>query len=92
MSVGGRIIERRPFTTEDGPVSITRYWVMDRNGDETVVYAKGFHMGKSGPQEGEEIWWQSGKIYFDNDRQWLEKYSASGPAPGIFGSSEQGNG
>lgn len=82
MSVGGRIIERRPFTTEDGPASITRYWVMDRNGDETVVYAKGFHMGSSGPQEGEEIWWQSGRIYFDGDKQWLEKYSASGPAPG----------
>lgn len=82
MSVGGRIIERRPFMTEDGPPTITRYLVIDRSGDETFVCAKGFHMSGKGPQEGDEIWWQGDRIYFDNDRQWLEKYGNTEPFTG----------
>lgn len=64
MSGGGKIIEKRPMTLQDGK-DVIRYHVMDeyRPGwfDETCVYAD---PADEEPKLGEAIWWQSGAIYF----------------------------
>lgn len=84
MSVGGRLIEIIPMRLEDGD-DVLRLWVVDRSSgspgfnDETCVYAK--------PQEklpaiGDQVWWQSGKIYFDGDCQHLVKIGYSFATPG----------
>ncbi len=73
MSVGGTIIEKRPCAVTDHGKAV-QYWVVDRQGDETAVRAKPADIE---PQVGDEIWWQSGRIYFDGDRQSLEKIANS---------------
>lgn len=77
MSVGGRIIEIKPMTLrrDSGAIcNVVRFWCVDRNGDETCVYAAPAEIL---PGLGDEIWWQSGKIYFDHDRQHLNKIGNS---------------
>lgn len=82
MSVGGHIIEIRPHTLiEDGKVILrprcVRIWVMDRQSqDESIVYAEVRDDGEM-PKLGEEIWWSSGNIFFDNDRKTLKKIAYS---------------
>lgn len=71
MSVGGRIIEKREWVWNGR--ALVRYWVIDGN-NETIVFAK---PAKIEPELGDEIWWQSGKIYFDGDQQALEKVGNS---------------
>jgi hypothetical protein len=78
VSVGGRLIEIRPMsvaTDRGARRQVVRLWAVDRDGNETCVYAE----PTSGPMPGlgEEIWWQSGKIYFDRERQHLVKVGAS---------------
>ncbi len=65
MSVGGWIIQ-----SEDKSKYVTELWVVDRDGTETCVAVEtDLHM----PQVGDEIWWQSGKVYWDGDRRELRK-------------------
>ncbi len=84
MSVGGRLIEILPMRAEDGD-EVVRLWVVDRPrsscgvGDETCVYVE---PQAAMPSLGEEVWWQCGKVYFDNDRRHLKKLGASFAAPG----------
>jgi len=84
MSVGGRLIEVLPMRLEDG-TSVVRLWVVDRShgspgmGDETCVYAE---PQESMPAIGDEIWWQSGRVMFDGDRQTMRKVGNSFAAPG----------
>lgn len=88
MSVGGKIIDIREMTITAGdypgkPTRVKRLWCLDaRNGynDETCVYAEWYPDG-TGPKLGDEVWWQSGKIFFDGGRQYLRKvaYSFSPP-------------
>ena len=79
MSVGGRIIEIQPMRLMESGSDVVRLWVVDRNGDETCVYAE---PQTRMPALGEEVWWQSRRIYFDGDRQHLEKVGYSFSAPG----------
>lgn len=72
MCVGGRIIESRAVTLDD--VTLVRLWVCDRNGDEVAVFAE---QSSDMPKLGDEIWWQSGKIMFDNDRKFVRKIGYS---------------
>jgi hypothetical protein len=80
MSVGGKIIEMRPMTITAGdypgkPTKVVRLWCMDpRNGDEVAVYAEPAEIM---PKLGDEVWWQSGRIYFDGDRRSLRKIAFS---------------
>lgn len=77
MSVGGWIIEIKPMAVEyeDGTqVDVIRIWCMDRNGTETCVYAE---PAERLPGLGEEVWWQSGKIYFGDDKHILKKIGYS---------------
>lgn len=84
MSVGGRLIEVLPVRLESGR-DVVRLWVVDRAhgspgmNDETCVYAE---PQDSMPAIGDEIWWQSGQIMFDADRQKLRKVGYSFAAPG----------
>lgn len=79
MSVGGHIIEITDYRLETGRI-VKRLWVVDRTyGDETCVYAEPADIM---PQLGDEIWWQSGKIYFDKDHRYLTKVGYSFAAPG----------
>lgn len=73
--VGGRIIEIIPFRIATG-TDVMRIWVVGRDSDECVVYAYPF-VRQDGPDIGEEIWWQDGRIFFDNDRQFLKKVGNS---------------
>lgn len=75
MSVGGRIIEIQPMHTDSGK-PVIRLWVVDRHDTETCVYAEPFER-RDGPFLGDEVWWQSGRIYFDQDRRWLTKVGYS---------------
>ena len=81
MSVGGRIIEIRAMSvkTDDGADRcVARLWVVDRNGTETCVYAEPAEVM---PALGDEVWWQSGKIFFDGDKRHLVKVGYSFQAP-----------
>lgn len=74
MSVGGSIIEIKPMKLLETGQDVIRLWVVDRNGEETCVYAyPANHM----PNLGDAIWWQAGKIYFDGDRKRLVKVGYS---------------
>jgi hypothetical protein len=82
MSVGGRLIEIAPHILRDGPdyrKDVIRLWVVDRNGDETIVYAE--PTSPRLPVLGEEIWWHGRTIFFDGDSQQLIRvgYSHSPP-------------
>ena len=72
MSVGGKIIGKKSSTT-DGDQSVIIYTVED-SGDTTSVMAK---PSDNEPGVGDTIWWQGHKIYWDNDRQVLEKVGFS---------------
>mgnify|MGYP000872330229 CR=1 FL=1 len=78
--VGGRLIEIRPMRLESGK-DVVRLWCMDMRkgaptGDECAVYSETFEPEK-GPKIGDNIWWQSGTIYYDGDRQTLRKVGFS---------------
>ena len=80
MSVGGRLIEMRPYTLRDrdNPAfsrDVLRLWVVDRSGDETIVYAD--PSADVLPVIGDDIWWQAGKIYFNQDKNSLVKIAYS---------------
>ncbi len=72
--VGGRVIEIS--TTAFGKDGVSRYWCVDRNGDECAVFGEDPNDGII-PNIGDEIWWQSGKIYFNKDRRSLVKVGNS---------------
>ena len=79
MSVGGRIIEIRPFTQTDvdDPKwrrEVIRIWVVARNGDEAIVYAEPASVL---PKLGDDIWWQSKKIFFNYNNNFLKKIGYS---------------
>lgn len=78
--VGGKVIEIRPMRLESGK-DVVRLWCMEtREGsgrwDECAVYSEPFEPDK-GPKIGDSIWWQSGRIYFDGDKQTLRKVGYS---------------
>ncbi len=78
MSVGGTIVSNeRYWMPIEGkhPKATMRLWVIDRrHGDETIVYAE---PAAECLNIGEEIWWQSGKIYARNDTLEFHKIGAS---------------
>lgn len=83
--VGGRIIEMMPMRILAGTypgrlVDVVRLWVHNEPNDECAVYAEPAEIM---PQLGDEVWWQSGRIYFDNDKRSLRKvgYSFNPRAP-----------
>ena len=83
MSVGGRLIEMRPYTLRDPDKpefsrDVMRLWVVDRDGTETIVYAR---IQDDLPLLGDNIWWQGQKIYFDGDRKHMEKIGFSRSPP-----------
>lgn len=65
--VGGKIIEIK----NEGMVS--RLWCMDGN-DECAVMVQNAQVM---PVVGDAVWWQSGKVYWNNDRSILEKVGYS---------------
>lgn len=74
MSVGGRIIDIRAVSPTE-----TALWVLDvsrsNSGEtETCVHVE---TAPAMPLIGDEIWWQSGKVYWDNDRHQLRKIGYS---------------
>lgn len=78
MSVGGRVVEIGPHVLRDADNSgyhrnVIRLWIVD-GADETIVYAE---PNVEMPRLGENVWWQSGKIMFDQDRQHLVKVGYS---------------
>jgi len=68
--VGGKIIEAKSFR------GTTRFWCVDRDGDECAVLAEDPSDGIM-PKIYDDIWWQSGRIYFDNDMRSLRKIGNS---------------
>lgn len=77
--VGGRIIEIQPMRIIAGPypgklTDVVRLWVHNDPDDELAVYAEPAEIM---PVLGDEIWWQSGRIYFDKDRRSLRKVGYS---------------
>lgn len=76
MSVGGHIIEILPMRLIETGQDVVRLWVKDMGypDDETAVYAEPSEIM---PSIGDAIWWQGGKIYFDQDRKWLRKVGYS---------------
>lgn len=68
--VGGRIIQ----ITEKAP-GVTQLWCIDTTyNDECAVDVE---TAAAMPLLGDEIWWQSGKVYWDGDRRELRKVGYS---------------
>jgi len=67
--VGGRIIEKSHW-----PNFKVKLWCVDSNDDECAVMVEEAPLM---PELGQEIWWQSGKVYFNNDKNWLIKVGNS---------------
>jgi hypothetical protein len=77
MSVGGKIVSNELFWLPiEGkhPKAVRKLWCIDRHGDETAVFAD---PSAESLNIGEEIWWQSGKIYARNDTQTFHKIGYS---------------
>ena len=84
--VGGKVIEAKPMTIMAGdspgkPTEVIRLWCVetnrdDRTPDECAVYAEAYKDGQ-GPKVGENIWWQGGRIYFDDDKRDVRKVGFS---------------
>ena len=72
--VDGRLIEIAHLNGTDP--GIWRLWCVDRNGDECAVRVSCPRDGAL-PELSEEIWWQSGKVYFDGDKSSLPKLGNS---------------
>jgi hypothetical protein len=86
MSVGGRLLEIKSHVLLDADDpkfrrDVLRLWVIDRSNFETIVYAEPVESGAPLPHHAEEIWWGSGKIYFDGDKKHLVKVGYSTGAP-----------
>ena len=67
--VGGCIIQ----IAEIAP-GVSELWCVDRHGTEAAVKVKA---ESEMPALGSEIWWQAGKVYWDNDRRTLDKIANS---------------
>ena len=53
---------------------VSALWCVDRYGDECAVDVED---APAMPIPGDEVWWQSGKVYWDNDRRELRKIGYS---------------
>lgn len=67
--VGGWIIDISPVSP-----GVSRLWCVDSLGNELAVNVKD---APAMPLLGDEVWWQSGKVYWDNDRRELRKIGYS---------------
>ena len=68
-TVGGWLLEIQPMKvpTDNGKRrEVVRLWMVDRQGDETCIYAEPADLL---PKVGDQVWWQDGKIYFDGDHK-----------------------
>ena len=71
--VGGRLIEIAHLSGQNP--ALYRLWCVDGN-DETAVKVH-VNSEDSLPELGSMIWWQSGKVYFNNDKSSLPKVGYS---------------
>lgn len=72
--VGGKIIEIVPISATADGIAVSRLWCVDSNGDECAVHVED---APAMPLLGDEVWWQSGKVYWDGDRRELRKVGYS---------------
>ena len=72
MSVGGRIIEIR--TVSDTEAALWVYDVGPSGETETCVHVE---TAPAMPLIGDNIWWQGGSVFWDNDRLELRKIGNS---------------
>lgn len=70
--VGGRIISKTPKGN-----GIVQLWCVEAQNGSTDECAVDVLEAPVMPMIGDEIWWQSGKVYFDSDRRELEKVGYS---------------
>ncbi len=70
--VGGRIISITPKGN-----GVTQLWCVESQGGSTDECAVDVRDAPAMPLIGDEIWWQSGKVYWDRDRRTLEKVGYS---------------
>jgi hypothetical protein len=80
--VGGTIVsnERMLLPVEGKhPKFVRRLWCADRHGDECAVYAE---VAAEALKVGEQIWWQSGKIFARDDTMTFHKVGYSFQPPG----------
>lgn len=83
MTISGYLFRTEPVVLEGGQ-KVVMLVVADRCDnakglyarlrDFAAVYVEPF---EDGPKVGEMIWWQSRKVYFDQDRRSLTKVGAS---------------
>lgn len=69
--VGGYVIENITINISGKAVDlegdcVRRLWVVDRDGDEVAVYAD-IDQAKF-VEAGDQVWWQSGSIYWSNQK------------------------
>ena len=70
--VGGRVIQVREIRP-----GVTQLWCVGTGNDEGRDIAVDVETAPAMPLLGDEIWWQSGKVYWDRDRRELRKVSTS---------------
>jgi len=67
--VGGWIIQIAQMKP-----GVSELWCVDIHGTETAVRVK---TEADMPSVGDEVWWQSGRVFFDKDRKSLTKVGCS---------------
>lgn len=70
--IGGRLIE----ITEISP-GVTRLWCVGTGCEEWDECAVHVETAPEMPRLGDMIWWQGGKVYWDQDRRHLRKIGFS---------------
>lgn len=67
--VGGWVIEIMPVRP-----GVSRLWCTNPGQGECAVFVEDATVM---PKVGDEVWWQAGRVYFDNDRRSLKKIANS---------------
>ena len=71
--VGGRLIQIAMLSP--AAANFWRLWCV--NGTDELAVNVRLRDGDPLPELGDEIWWQSGRVYFDSDNRSLEKVGNS---------------
>jgi len=70
--VGGKILSKTAKST-----TVMQLWCIEAQNQSIDECAVDVLIEKDMPMIGDEIWWQSGKVYWDKDRKSLTKVGNS---------------
>lgn len=75
--VGGIVIETKEMGMRTATGVLYRLWVMDGFDELCVLVKIPFERWVFLPGPGEQVWWQGNRLYYANDKVWLERFGAA---------------